>query len=90
MADQPSGANGQESDRDLRGRFTRGNTAAVTHGARSAVFWAAAQAQVEAMATAIMSDAGHTPESAPAALRIGAYAGARAALVEEGTWAAND
>lgn len=75
------------ADRDGSGRFVRGNTAAVTHGARSSAFWRAAAARVEEIAIQIIHDHGHALESAPEGLRTAAYATARAALVEEGTFA---
>jgi len=66
--DAPCGANGVESGRDRLGRFTRGNTAAVTHGARSAAFWNAVQGAQAAMRAAIVSDLGHDLNDAPHAL----------------------
>jgi hypothetical protein len=83
---EPSGVTGPEAERDTRGRFQRHNTAAVTHGARSAAFWRAAQAQVDAIAGSIIRDAGHSDDDAPEALRLAAFATARAALTESGTW----
>ena len=83
---RPSGETGHSSDRDARGRFSCGNSAGVIHGTRSAAFWRAAQAQVDAIAQSIIRDAGYTADDAPEALRLAAHATARAALTESGCW----
>jgi hypothetical protein len=66
--DAPCGANGPEAGRDRLGRFTAGNTAAVTHGARSSAFWKAVQGAQAAARAAILSDLGHDLDDAPHAL----------------------
>jgi hypothetical protein len=66
--DAPCGTNGAEAGRDRLGRFTRGNTAAMTHGARSTAFWNAVAAAQDAARAAILSDLGHDLDDAPHAL----------------------
>jgi hypothetical protein len=64
----PCGASGAETDRDGKGRFVRGNRAALVHGARSAAFWNAVSSAQAAARAAILSDLGHDLDDAPHAL----------------------
>ena len=79
----PFGADGAGTDRDPdTGRFTKGNRAALVVGHHSAQFWAEQAAARHEIETALIRDAGHEPNDAPAALRLAVEAIAQAALIE--------
>lgn len=91
----PSSQVGPEADRGADGRFVRGNAAALKAGDRSAQFWLAVGGAVDDLAKQIIADAGYSLGEdvganrlpvAPAALKTAAYATARAAVVEKGTF----
>jgi hypothetical protein len=60
--DSPSGVLGADAERDTRGRFQKGNRAAVVTGGRSTAFWAAQEAHRRAIVAEVLRDHGQAGE----------------------------
>ena len=83
----PIGSNGQSSDRDVRGRFARGNLARLVVGDRSQSFWRAADEARREIRNAVITDAGFAEGNAPRALWLAADSITQSALIADSAFA---
>ncbi len=73
----------EKSDRCERGHVLPGNQTALVAGHRSAAFWKAQAAALRELEDAVLSDAGHSRESAPEALKQAASGLAQAVTIRD-------
>jgi hypothetical protein len=69
-----------ESQRDEKGKFRPGNTAALKHGLKTAAFWSQVEQSMHEAIALRLVDLGFTPETAPAAL-LAAVRGEQQAII---------
>lgn len=76
-----------DTGRCTRGHVQRGNGLAVVSGSRSLAFWRDVAEAQAALVAAVVSDAGHTPDTAPRALLEAVSGLSQAVLVRDSAFA---